>query len=90
MGLQSLEGMLEVADVDRALLWHLQSNHYPPVPKSMIPVCKEAIDAANRGLWDDEIDLPDGVLYRGDSYAPVKAIIEQHHLGSFLSGDDND
>lgn len=92
MGRQSLEGMLEVADIDTALSWHLSSNHYPPVPLSMVPVCKQAIDAANRGEqdWDSVITLPDGVSWRGQSSAPVRAIIERHHLESFLSGPDDE
>lgn len=90
MGLQSLEGMLDVADIDTALSWHLGSNHYPPVPLTMVKVCKEAIDAGNRGLWDELIDMPDGVTYKGNHSAPVHAIVEQHHLGPFISGPDDE
>lgn len=67
-----------------ALSWHLTSNHFPPVPDTMIDPCIEAIDNANAGEWDKLVRLPDGVGYRGRTAAPTHAIIEQHHLESFL------
>lgn len=76
--------------LDAALSWHLSANHYPPVPSSMIEPCKRAIEAANEGEWDRAIELPEGVSYRGESTAPASAIIEQHHLDSFLSVDDDE
>jgi hypothetical protein len=91
MGRMSLEGMLE-GDVsyDAALEWHLTSNHYPPVPLSMIQACKEAIDACNEEDSDRSIELPSGILWRGNSSAPAWAIVEGHHLESFLFSDEDD
>lgn len=66
---------------------HLTSNHYPPVPTFMVPVCIEAIDACNEGDYDREIDLPEGVSFRGRTTAPAGAIVEQHHLGEWLAED---
>jgi hypothetical protein len=64
---------------------HLTGNHYPPVPAFMVPVCIEAIDAVNDlGLWDLEIPMPNGVLYKGKNTAPAHAIIDQHHLHAWL------
>ena len=40
-------------DIDLALTWHLRSNHYPPVPLSMIEPCKAAIDA----YWEGDCDV---------------------------------
>ena len=59
---------------------HLTSNHYPPVPKEMVPVCIEAIDKANDGDWESLVELPEETYWRGKSSAPVYAIIESHHL----------
>jgi hypothetical protein len=43
------------------------------------------IDAVNdAGLWDLEIPMPEGVTYKGLTTAPAHAIIEQHHLHSWL------
>ena len=64
---------------------HLQYNFYPPVPSSMVQPCIEAIDA----YWDEdiyrEIEMPQGVSYRGSNSAPAHAIVEQHRLDSWLS-----
>lgn len=89
MGRSSLEGMLEMTDLDTALGWHLQSNHYPPVPSIMIPVASAAIDAANEGETDRLIELPDNVEFR-DGRTAVEAwrIIESFHLDSFIEQDE--
>lgn len=68
-------------DLEKQITYQLRSNHYPPVPTSMVPVCIEALDAVNTdGDWEKEITLPEGVLWRGSTTAPAYAIIEQHHL----------
>ena len=72
-------------DLETQIGIHLQGNHNPPVPSSMIQPCIEAIDAVNdAGLWDLEIPLPEGVLWRGLNTAPASAIIEAHHLNAWL------
>lgn len=74
-----------LVSLEQALIWHLTSNHYPPVPLIMVPICLAAIDAANEDDWDCPIDLPDDVSYKGNDTAPAWAIIEAHHLDAFLS-----
>ncbi len=75
-------------DLEVAIGYHLQGNHYPPVPLSMVEPCIEAIDA----YWDEDynklIEMPEGVSYRGDRYAPAHAIVEQHHLDAWLPNCD--
>jgi hypothetical protein len=72
-------------EIERQIEIHLSANHYPPVPKSMVQPCVEAIDAVNdAGLWDLEIPLPEGVSWRGLTTAPASAIIEAHHLNAWL------
>ena len=72
-------------DIESQIAIHLSSNHYPPVPKTMVQPCIEAIDAVNDlGLWDLEIPLPEGVLYKDLTHAPAWAIIEAHHLNAWL------
>lgn len=67
------------------LEYHLQHNHYPPVPLSMVPVCEQAIAEANdNGDPFMQIDLPEGITYKGETAAPVHALIEQHHLDPWL------
>ena len=73
-------------DLETQIGIHLSANHYPPVPKFMVAPCIEAIDAVNdAGLWHLEIPLPEGVFYKGNlTTAPAHAIIEQHHLESWI------
>ena len=71
-------------DLETALGYHLQGNHYPPVPLSMVQPCIDAIDA----IWEDNynklIELPEGIKWRGETHAPAYAIAESHHLDAWL------
>ena len=71
-------------DLETAITIQLRSNHYPPVPYSMVPVCIEALDAYNSGEHDKEISLPDGVTWRNKITAPANAIIDAHHLWEWV------
>ena len=84
MGRMQAEEMKELGSLDQALSWHLTSNHYPPVPLTMLPICKEAIEHANTGDWYTMLKLPKGISYQGNESAPVHAIVKQHHLDTFL------
>ena len=72
-------------DIEQQIAIQLRSNHYPPVPLSMVKPCIEAIDAVNDlGLWDADIELPEGVSWKGNTFAPAHAIIEAHHLDAWI------
>jgi hypothetical protein len=72
-------------DIESQISMHLRGNHYPPVPNSMVKPCIEAIDAVNDlGLWDLDIELPEGITWRGNTSAPAHAIIEAHHLNAWI------
>jgi len=75
-------------DLETAIGYHLQGNHYPPVPLIMVQPCIDAIDAIHAGDGDTLIDMPEGVSYRGKTQAPAWAIAEQHHLQAWLPEDD--
>mgnify|MGYP007078398212 FL=1 len=89
MGSLQATEMAELMPMEQALEWHLRSNHFPPVPSSMVKPCLEAIDA----YWEDDLDrlisLPEGVGYRGLTVAPARAIIINHHLDAWCSEDDS-
>jgi len=89
MGRVFADGLNEV-DMSLAdqLRIHLTANHYPPVPTTMILACIKAIDAGNEGEWDRQIELPEGVSWRGNRTASASAIIEAHHLDTWLNSDD--
>jgi hypothetical protein len=77
-----------VLDLETQLAYHLQGNHYPPVPLSMVQPCIDAIDAYYDEDYDKFIAMPEGVFYKGMSHAPAWAIIEQHHLSFWLPEED--
>jgi hypothetical protein len=83
----------EEISLRQALTYQLRSNHYPPVPLSMIDPCIAAIDIVQRSQWGDaesseRVELPAGILYRGEDSAPAWAIVEQHHLSAFIEWED--
>ena len=81
-----------VLDLETQLAYHLQGNHYPPVPLSMVQPCIEAIDAYYEEDYQRMIDMPKvgdfQILYRGSTQAPASAIVEQHHLSFWLPEED--
>ena len=76
-------------DLETQLAYHLQGNHYPPVPLSMVQPCIEAIDAYYDEDYERFIAMPEGITYKGRTTAPAWAIVEQHHLSFWLPEDDN-
>jgi len=78
----------ELASSNKDLEWqiklHLQQNHYPMVPVSMVQPCIYAIEACNEECYNRMIELPSGILWRGQSSAPAHAIVEGHHLEPWL------
>lgn len=73
---------------DMGLKAHLQGNHYPPVPLTMVGPCKRAISAVNRGKHDANIKLPEGISWRGKKSAPAHAIVDAHHLHAWLKQEE--
>jgi len=91
MGSLQAQDIQNHTDLETSLRWHLTGNHYPPIPVSMVPVCIQAIEAAQEyqytwesRLLDQEIELPDGVSFKGRTSAPVRNIMESHHLWDFV------
>ncbi len=83
-GYASAVGMAAAAPLRVALEWHLQSNHFPPIPVVMVPVAERAVLAARRGDYARHLRLPAGVLWRGKRSAPVSAFVESFHLAAFI------
>ena len=85
MGYNTAQELASILDLESSIAMHLTANHYPPVPKSMVKPCIDAIDAYNDGYDTNKlIELPDGVLWRNETHAPAWAIIEAHHLDAWL------
>lgn len=90
MGRLQAEEMAEFGTMEQAIKWHLRSNHYPPIPISMVQPCIDAIIAVNDGNYNEEISLPEGVTYKGDATAPAWVVVEQHHLDAWLTWEDEE
>lgn len=80
------EAVSQGFDLEAVLTGHFRINHYPPLPTSLIDVAVKIIRGVNSDELDyqDNVTLPDGVLYRGQSEAPVYACIEAWHLEAWL------
>lgn len=100
MGAMQAAEMAEMLSIEDGIAWHLRSNHYPPIPASMVEPCIEAINACNELDHDRKIQLPiDGVdrngdpfqiTWRGNDWAPAYAIVEGHHLHSWIELDEEE
>ncbi len=88
MGYNTALDLSNELDIEVAIGYHLQGNHYPPVPLSMVEPCIEAIDAFYDEDYNREIALPEGISWRGQVTAPASAIVEQHHLEAWLPEED--
>lgn len=85
MGNNTSQDLAEnVLDIRQSIAIQLRSNHYPPVPLTMVEPCIEAIYACSDEDYDKKITLPEGVLWRGKPTAPAWAIVEGHHLEPWL------
>jgi hypothetical protein len=84
MGYNTALDLAESFDLDQAILLHLRSNHYPPVPASMVEPCIDAIDAYYEEDYDKLIKLPEGVSWKGQDSCPASAIVDGHHLHAWL------
>ena len=85
--LQAME-MAEMLEIESAISWHLQSNHFPPIPQSMVQPCIEAINNASAGERTKLVILPLGGGYKGLTAAPTDARNEQHHLDAWVELDE--
>ena len=88
MGYNTALDLASEFDLEQGIAYHLQGNHYPPVPLSMVKPCIDAIDAYYDESYDKLIEMPEGVSYKGNTHAPAWAIIEQHHLDAWLPESD--
>jgi hypothetical protein len=84
MGYTTALALEEDLSLEAGLAYHLQGNHYPPVPVSMVQPCIDAIDAFYDEEYSREINLPEGITWRGQTSCPASAIVDAHHLEAWL------
>jgi hypothetical protein len=73
--------------LETALTAHFRSTHFPPLPYELVPIAADIV----RGEIDidGDVELPEGISYRGSSTAPVWSCVEAWHLGAFLEREDD-
>ena len=81
---------MDTMPIEQQINLHLQYNFYPPVPSSMVQPCIDAINAIQNEDYFAEIELPQGIEYRGSNFAPAQAIADQHRLDAWLMENDWD
>ena len=90
---EDLAGMDNIT-LEQQITWHLTGNFYPPVPTSMVQPCIKAIELANEAIADgeerlsnikDEVALPEGITWRGNTFASVLGMIEGHRLDPWIN-----
>lgn len=85
MGYASALGMIEAVGRWESLPWHLSSNHYPPLPTTLVGACISAVTAVE----DGDPQRSEGVEYQGRRVAPAWAIVEGMHLDPFVRWDED-
>ena len=82
--------MADAFGLDAALDYHLTANHYPPVPREMIPIAKRAIELGvisndDPSFLNEPIELPEGMTTgEGETSTPAHEVIRGLHLESFI------
>lgn len=99
MGASQAQGYADmIADgainIQSAVQAHMASNLFPPPPNAMVDVALAAIDAVNdpdegtenesEGGWLTRISLPEGVTYKGKTYATAQDIVGEFRLNAFI------
>ena len=87
MGHGYAEGLSEqvqegAVSIDMAVRAHLQGNMFPPLSEEYVTPAIDAIDAANAGDWQDDIDLPNGETWS------AQRLVAALRLEAFLIEED--
>jgi hypothetical protein len=92
MGTQFAVDLKELVKLDVALEVHLRNNHYPPLPLSLIPVCKQIIKNINNGESDKMVKLPEGITTHRKYGKTIPSYIgaESWHLYPFCEQENED
>ena len=76
-------------DLETQLKYHLQGNHYPPIPTAMVQPCIEAIDAYYDEDYSRKIELPMiddfQITWKGQTWTTASALVAHAHLEFFIN-----
>lgn len=90
MGRMFVEGFKDMTDLklEDWVSMHFQSNCYPPIPQFMVQSAVAAIQACNKGDYNEVIELPMGVSYKGSQFCNAWKFVEKHRLEGFLEDEE--
>jgi hypothetical protein len=83
MGYTQALRVLDLITLEGDLRWHLQNNHYPPVPDVMIPIALKAVVLCRNDQFNKTIEIP--IEYRMGWMVPAYVIVEIYHLESWVN-----
>ncbi len=89
MGAMQAQGYAEAVaegavSLTSAINAHRVSNLFPVPPAYMTTVMVEAVEAMQDEEPSRDIQLPEGVLYKGQTWVYAYEVIEAFRLGAFL------
>ena len=84
MGYTQAMEMVNLISLEQGIRWHLQCNHYPPVPNQMIPVAVKAVLLCREGNFSETVKTP--FEHRIHSWTvPAYVIVEAYHLEPWVN-----
>jgi hypothetical protein len=83
MGYTQAIGMVNLMDLEQGVRWHLQHNHYPPVPNKMISIALKAVMLCRENKFSEDILLPFGRQVAW--MVPAYVIVEVYHLEPWVN-----
>lgn len=85
MGRMGVIEMRKWAAEEKALEWHLSSNHYPS-QVVWLKAARTAIKLGRQGKVDAKVQLPPGIAEQnGDKFGAAGKIINHLHLEDFIT-----
>jgi len=75
--------VLDLITLEGDLRFHLQNNHYPPVPDVMIPIALKAVVLCRNDQFNKTIEIP--IEYRMGWMVPAYVIVEAYHLEPWVN-----
>ena len=83
MGYTQALKVLDLITLEGDLRWHLQNNHYPPVPDVMIPIALKAVVLCRNDQFNKTIEVP--IEHRLGWMLPAYMIVEIYHLEPYVT-----
>ena len=84
MGYTQAMEMVNLISLEKGIRWHLQCNHYPPVPIKMLPIALKAVILCQNDQFNETIEVPFEHRMFG-WMVPAYVIVEIYHLEPWVN-----